>query len=139
MNKELYFGFVVGLVLGMSIILSLTIISLDITPQKVLGLDYGKSSGNYDRISEVGCDSDSMGLTMDCGDQVYLKYITVSDRLRPGSIYVYEDGNTSVVHRLVICVDTDCNMTVFKGDNNYIAELVDRRNITGIVTRVEYK
>lgn len=94
---------------------------------------------NTDHVSRIGCDSDSMGLTLNCGDKVYSREVKNDESLLKGHIYIYEKGNQSIVHRLVACIDQDCNQTVFKGDNNQVAEFVNRSQIKKKVLQVEYK
>lgn len=87
---------------------------------------------SVDVETQVGCKSNSMGLTIKCGDKIYGEYIEKDEVLVPGDIYVYdksENGTAQVVHRLVLCLDDDCNSTVFKGDNNVVAEVVNRSDI----------
>jgi len=79
---------------------------------------------------KVSCGSDSMGLTFGCGDLLYYRDVKKNEELMPGDIYIYrKDNDTKVVHRLIECVDIDCNLTVFKGDNNAVGELVERKDV----------
>jgi hypothetical protein len=95
----------------------------------------------YDYVSEVSCKSNSMGLTVNCDDEVYISLVKSDDPLYIGYIYTYKDSidNHSIIHRLVYCLDSDCNSTVFKGDNNQAAELVNRNQIVGRVVSVKYE
>lgn len=88
---------------------------------------------------KVGCGSDSMGLTLDCEDTLYYELVMKDEPLEMGQIYIYRKyDNNTIVHRLVGCIDIDCNMTIFKGDNNKIIEKIDRKNIIYKVVGVEY-
>jgi hypothetical protein len=82
-----------------------------------------------------------MGLTVNCDDEVYISLVKSDDPLYIGYIYTYKDSidNHSIIHRLVYCLDSDCNSTVFKGDNNQAAELVNRNQIVGRVVSVKYE
>ena len=88
----------------------------------------------------VQCGSDSMGLTFGCGDLLYYTDVKKDEELVPGNIYIYrkEDGG-KVVHRLIECVDVDCELTVFKGDNNAVGELVERNNVLQKIESVRYR
>jgi len=79
---------------------------------------------NDDHVSGVSCDSDSMGLSVNCHDEFYSRYVDGVEPLRVGEIYLYHDGNDSIIHRLVF--DLKNGSLIFKGDNNERAELVDR-------------
>ena len=94
----------------------------------------------YDGVIKVQCGSDSMGLTFGCGDLLYYRDVKKNEELVPGDIYIYrkDDGNKTV-HRLVECVDIDCNLTVFKGDNNAVGELVNRSNVIQKIESVRYR
>jgi hypothetical protein len=95
---------------------------------------------SYDYTSVAGCSSDSMGLTINCNDVLYETKITNDTILNPGNIYTYTtDKNVSIAHRMIICLDSDCNMTIFKGDNNAVDEMIPREWLTGEVVMVEYK
>ena len=88
----------------------------------------------------VQCGSDSMGLTFGCGDLLYYRDVERGGELVPGEIYVYrKDDGSKAVHRLVECVDIDCNLCVFKGDNNAVGELVNRSNVIQKVESVRYR
>lgn len=94
---------------------------------------------NYDYGSGVGCGTDSMGLTLNCNDILYEQNVYNNTKLIPGSIYTYmTDKNASIVHRMIMCLDENCNITVFKGDNNEVGEIVPRQWINGKVVMVEY-
>ena len=86
----------------------------------------------------VGCNSSSMGLTLRCGDILDVKKYE-GEELEIGRIYTYQDGNESIVHRIVACQDKNCNIVIFKGDNNQKAEFVNKTQITGKVLGVKYK
>jgi len=92
-------------------------------------VDAGEILGQkYDRASIISCKSDSMGLAFRCGDSVYSRTISLEEELKEGEVYIYKNPNknNSVIHRLVLCLDDDCNQTVFRGDNNALGELVPR-------------
>lgn len=94
----------------------------------------------YDTIGNVGCKTNSMGLTLDCGDILYQQKVLDTDVLQLGAIYTFNKGNMSVVHRLVACNDDNCSIATFKGDNNKYADvLIPRANITAKVVMVEYR
>jgi len=93
----------------------------------------------YDRVSKVSCKSNSMGLTMNCGDAVYETKVKDNDKLIPGDIYIYKKLNYTVVHRLVYCLDENCSKAVFKGDNNEKGELINRSQVIFKVEKVEYR
>jgi len=92
----------------------------------------------YDRVGPVGCESDSMGLVLSCGDKLYQKKVTPKQHLREGKLYIYNMTDQLVVHRLVTCLDENCTKTVFKGDNNHIGEIVNRDQIQYEVVMVQY-
>lgn len=93
----------------------------------------------WDATGKVGCESDSMGLTLGCNDYLYQKKVTKDERLRLGDIYVYEKPgfNKTVVHRLVQIVDN--HTVLFKGDNNLMAEYVPREHVLYKVEMVKYR
>lgn len=99
--------------------------------------------GNYEYQSSISCKSDSMGLTIDCKDTAFGNKVEKDDKLYPGYIYVYKSTNETdtrhIIHRLVYCLDEDCNQTVFKGDNNPVAEIVNRSDILYSVDVVMYR
>lgn len=87
----------------------------------------------YDATVNPSCKTNSMGLTINCNDKLYLKKF--KGDLRKGGIYIYrKNESTTVVHRLIGCVDYECNTTIFKGDNTLMGELVNK---TQILYRVE--
>ena len=67
---------------------------------------------DYDFINTVSCNTNSMGLTMNCNDRLFVSMVDEGGELYLGRIYVYNDGNKSIVHRLVVCVDSDCNVSI---------------------------
>jgi hypothetical protein len=87
--------------------------------------------------STVKCGSDSMGLIFGCDNKVTGEYVNEGDGLVLGDIYVYQDDTEPVIHRLVY-INNDGSL-IMKGDNNYIAEKIDREQIISHVTRIEYK
>jgi len=88
----------------------------------------------------IKCGSDSMGLTFGCGDLLYYRNVKKDEELIPGDIYIYrKDNDDNIVHRLIECVDIDCNLTVFKGDNNAVGEFVNKSQIIRKVESVRYR
>lgn len=90
----------------------------------------------YDDWGVVGCDTNSMGLTLRCGDKAYMKETNYFVR---GDVYTYnytvnETDNKTLIHRLVGCYkiqnetivdDLACEeYLVFMGDNNPYADKV---------------
>lgn len=107
-------------------------------------ISYEDNLANYDYKTNIGCDTDSMGLTVGCHDIAFGNKVDQDDRLYPGYIYVYNGTNSSndtihVIHRLVYCLDDDCNVSIFKGDNNFVAEIVNRSDILYSVDAVRYR
>lgn len=93
----------------------------------------------YDGVTGINCGSDSMGLTLSCDDLVYYNYVQKKEELAPGRIYIYENkDNRTTIHRLVGCADDDCNTAIFKGDNNRVSELVERKRIIKKVEMIKY-
>ena len=93
----------------------------------------------FDGVGETSCDSDSMGLTLNCRDKIYYNYVSKNEPLELGMIYLYKKDNKIIIHRLVQCLDENCSIAVFKGDNNYIAEFVNRTQIIKKVEWVNYR
>lgn len=93
----------------------------------------------YDAVTSVACGSDSMGLSFRCGDQLLLREVDRGTNLTPGNVYTYNDGNLSVLHRYLGCVDTACTILFFRGDNNKIGEKVNRENVTYELVGVYYE
>jgi len=89
-----------------------------------------------DGISEIGCGSDSMGLTISCEQNVRYHFVKETERLIPGDIYIYtmeEYNDTDALHRLIGCVKYEdgeiiegCGLgtsfLIFKGDNNRVMD-----------------
>jgi len=125
-----YFIFIVGYICLNVLVMHAYIpwVRLDILPDTI---------ESYDHITFINCSSDSMGLMYRCNDLVKLKDYE-GEPLIEGDVYVYQMGNTSVIHRLVKCVDSDCNLSVFKGDNNAGGEFVNKSDIIYSVTGVAY-
>lgn len=84
----------------------------------------------------VGCNSDSMGLVLNCNDKLDLEKFTGDIEL--GEIYIYRKPNKTVVHRAAFCIE-NCSMVVFRGDNNPKGEIVNRSDIIYRVIGVEYR
>lgn len=91
--------------------------------------------GKYLKISNM---SDSMGLSISYPDEAIGEKIKETDMLQEGNIYVYNSNNTYIIHRLIKCLDNDCNVTIFKGDNNKVGEIVNKSQIIYKVTAVVY-
>lgn len=123
--NDLFLGVFFGVV-GLSAVLLLFIGLM--TPNVITDhLIEGDILGDhYDRVGLISCDSDSMGLSINCGDVAYSKSITIDEELVLGEIYLYKlpDINNSVIHRYVL--DLGNGSLIFKGDNNEYAELVNR-------------
>ena len=93
-----------------------------------------------DGSMRVQCGTGSMGLTFGCDDLIYYRDIEKNEQFIPGDIYIYKkDDDSKVVHRLIECVDIDCNITVFKGDNNAVGEFVNKSQIIRKVESVRYR
>jgi len=88
----------------------------------------GVLSDPYNLHHSISCDSDSMGLGINCGDEFYSRTIDPVEPLSAGEIYIFrDDDNESVIHRLVFRLDN--GSLIFKGDNNEVGELVDRSQV----------
>tara|TARA_Y100000310_G_scaffold29667_1_gene28201 strand:+ start:1640 stop:1999 length:360 start_codon:yes stop_codon:yes gene_type:complete len=88
--------------------------------------------------TKISCKSDSMGMILDCRDEVHSRLITNSDKVKEGRIYIYEKDGKEIIHRLVKCL-YNCTVLVFKGDNNYIADnLVKRSQVIKEVVQIKY-
>lgn len=127
---QIYFiGMAFGICIGFCIAHLLFGITIDFTTLE---------TQRYNRIGRVTCDSNSMGLTINCNDRLYERAVNKDEKLQIGAIYAYEDGNSSIVHRLIECEDENCSIAIFKGDNNMKGEKVLRENITHQIEKVEY-
>lgn len=102
--------------------------------------------GGVQGYAYVGCGSDSMGLTLRCGDKVSGTKVGENDTVELGRIYVYtsyilndkkESVRQDVIHRLVACGDSYCRDLIMKGDNNAVAEHIDRSQLNYKVTLIE--
>lgn len=122
---------VISLIIGFSIALLL---------KGVVMIDFNNIElSTFDKYLTMGCNSsDSMGLVINCNDRLYLTNVSRYPNLQIGSIYIYRSGNITIVHRLVKCVDKDCNVTIFKGDNNPVAEFINKSQILYKVEMVYY-
>ena len=90
------------------------------------------------------CGTDSMGLVMKCSDTLRLSVIGQNEILTLGDIYIYNTTNSSnenhpIVHRYVACANDDCSKLVFKGDNNYYAEIINRSQVAYKVIGIDYE
>lgn len=114
----------------------------------MISLDHPYShTFSYDRIGNITCNSDSMGLMFRCGDLVYKTTVSLNDSVYRGRVYTYNKTNSSVIHRLTGCYtmennsvvdDPECNdFLVFTGDNNRRSDdIVQRESI--LLQEVQY-
>lgn len=87
----------------------------------------------------ISCETQSMGLTLNCKDNLFTELITESSVLIEGDIYIYNRNGQTIVHRLVKCLDNQCNQSIFKGDNNYVADdIVEKSQIFAKVYGIEF-
>ena len=109
--------------------------------KSVFMVDFDKVElAKMDGSVRVQCGSDSMGLTFGCNDLLYYTEVKKDEELVPGDIYIYrKDDDSKVVHRLIECIDIDCNLTVFKGDNNAVGEFVERKDVLQKIESVRYR
>lgn len=86
-------------------------------------MDIGRLVAHEQPI-DVGCDSDSMGLVIDCLNRHYVKEVAGESDMVLGQIYVFNrsEDNTPTMHRYVLDCTDGCFGYIFKGDNNYIAD-----------------
>ena len=103
---------------------------------KIGGNEMFSSSELY--TTNISCESDSMGLSITCGMKAMAEKYEMNESLEIGRIYIYNGTKGTVVHRLVGCIDSGCNLTIFKGDNNLYSEKVNRSRILYKVARFEY-
>ena len=89
---------------------------------------------------KISCESDSMGLIMNCKDTIYSKLVTEKTKLREGRIYTYRvNENKSRIHRLLKCLDKKCTKLLFKGDaNRFVDKIVNRNQIEKEVYQIKY-
>jgi cytochrome c oxidase assembly protein Cox11 len=92
----------------------------------------------YDATTKITCGSKSMGLVVGCNDRALLREIPVDSALIEGHIYIYAVENRSVIHRFLGCQDGKCEQLIFHGDNNRVAEIIPRENVTYEVVGVLY-
>ena len=129
------------LLMGIGMILIISGFVAAFAIKGIVNIDFERvSMTKYDGVTKITCGSDSMGLTFGCGDLLYYRNVKKDEELVPGEIYIYrkDDGN-KVVHRLVECIDIDCELMVFKGDNNAVGELVEREQVTKKIESVRYR
>lgn len=113
-----------------------------LTPTGVVDTATGDFT-RYDTITHVGCSSDSMGLSLNCNDRLYLLEDLEDHDYTVGSIFVFkspynEGGRT--VHRLIMCLDPDCNEMIFKGDNSRVADpIINKEDVIGKVVMKKYR
>ncbi len=87
----------------------------------------------------ISCDSQSMGLSLNCKDSLFTELVTENSMLIEGDIYIYTKNEKIIVHRLVKCLDDQCNRSIFKGDNNYVADdIVEKSKIFARVYGLEF-
>lgn len=109
-----------------------------------LNLEGYDKTFSYDESGVIDCETNSMGLTLRCGDSAYMKE---TNSFKRGGVYTYnytvnETHNKTLIHRLVGCYtiedyrivdDLECSdYLVFMGDNNPYADRVQT------VTSAEY-
>jgi len=88
---------------------------------------------------KTSCATDSMGLVIDCKNKVDVEPYR-NETLKEGNIYIYKSGkNSSTIHRLVYCLDSSCNWSIFKGDNNYKGEMIQKSQILYKVKGIIYE
>ena len=90
-----------------------------------------------DGISEISCGSDSMGLSLDCKNNVRYHYVSEEEPIEMGEMYIYTrpfgDG-IDILHRVVGCIRVvgvgleevcyyDESYLIFKGDNNAVMDV----------------
>ena len=90
--------------------------------------------------SQITCDSQSMGLLLDCEDTVFSRILDDEEKLKEGKIYKYRNTKGYyIIHRLVKCLDENCETLVFKGDNNFIADnIIQRSEVEHEVVQIRY-
>ena len=89
---------------------------------------------------KTSCATDSMGLVIDCKNKVEIEPYK-NETLKEGSIYIYRseiNSSKTIIHRLVYCLDSSCNWSIFKGDNNDRGEMVQKSQILYKVKGIEY-
>ena len=87
-----------------------------------------------DDVRKINCSSNSMGLTVGCGDKVFMEEI--EGPLMPGEIYIYRWENRTIIHRLIYQIND--THAVFKGDANRASEVVAVKNVEYLVTGLVY-
>ena len=96
---------------------------------------------SYDRVSDISCNSYSMGWEYSCGGKAYLREFNGTVVI--GRVYVFKPKwkeDSLVIHRAVDCDTEDCSVVVFKGDANKVADApVLKEDILYEVVRVDYK
>lgn len=96
----------------------------------------------YAKVVVIDCNSNSMGMAMDCNDKTLNTVVHRWDWLYEGDVYIYKEPINEtdydlIVHRLIYKIN-DTHL-VFKGDNNKRGELVRRKNVMYHVEGVEYR
>lgn len=96
---------------------------------------------SYDRVSDISCNSYSMGWEYSCGGKAYLKKFNGTVVI--GRVYVFQPSwrNSSlVIHRAIDCETADCSVVIFKGDANKVVDApVLKEEILYEVVRVDYR
>ena len=94
------------------------------------------------RPYNVSCDSRSMFPTTTCRDTPIGRPVSQREQLDIGRMYTYDlnvsDDEPQVMHRLVACLDHLCNLTIFKGDNNYAAEVIPRSAVKDKIEMISF-
>lgn len=129
-------GILVGVLWNVNVIYSYTLPEQTVAPFITAHtVKYSGQIPQYDSISPVACTSNSMGPLMQCGSRLYL---TKSFTMDPGGVYTFMRGNQSIAHRLIACLDTECQELLFKGDANSMAdEVVSLKDVTAKVVFIE--
>lgn len=131
MDKTILRAYITGFVFGFLFTFPISISMIEyIPPEQYI---------TQEEQIRVGCGSDSMGLTLSCNDTLEVERFNKEKKPLLGRIYIFNRTNGTTVHRLIGCVDQDCNLTIFKGDNNYIGELIRKEDILWKVKGVFYE
>ena len=96
----------------------------------------------HEKTIHSQCISDSMGMIIDCRNDIKVKRVVDKDNLAIGNIYVYNSTvpNKTIIHRLILDCRLGCYGYIFKGDNNYGAdEPVDKSKVLYEVKSIEYQ
>jgi len=78
----------------------------------------------------------SMEPTIRCGTSVEIMHYR-GEELIIGSIYVFERDGGLIMHRLVGCVDIDCDRLIFKGDATWrVDPVVNRSDVKYLAVKI---